>query len=115
EGRTPCREFTDAYGMNVPAECFKLKWRLDLLRDPITRKPGLYRLFYTLHRQSVLEGRWTMEQDARGAWIIGLHGTFGIKSLHLLVADRNVLFFLDSNINLLPGDRDFSYTLNRQF
>ncbi|HEX6334165.1 MAG TPA: hypothetical protein VFZ78_08050 [Flavisolibacter sp.] len=115
EGRSPCREITKTYDIKVPSECFKLKWRVDLLRDAATGVPALYRLFYTLHRQSVVEGRWTLRQDLRGARIIQLHDAIGHKSLYLLVADRNVLFFLDSNNNLLPGDRDFSYTLNRIF
>jgi hypothetical protein len=37
----------------------------------------------------------------------------GKSSLLLQQADDNVLFFLDANKNLLVGNCDFNYTLNR--
>jgi hypothetical protein len=36
------------------------------------------------------------------------------KTLSLLAADENVLFFLDKNQKLYVGNEDFSYTLNRK-
>jgi hypothetical protein len=36
------------------------------------------------------------------------------KPVSILAGDENVLFFLDTDGNLMTGNGDFSYTLNRR-
>jgi len=117
DGRTPCQEIAKDYKWNVGDECFKLKWRLTLHRDPKTGKPTTYSIQRTLHRTEPIEGNWievTGTKTDPKALVFKLDPDRPETSLLFLVGDENVLFFLDKEGGLYGGNADFSYTLNRR-
>jgi hypothetical protein len=118
EGRTPCTEFAGAYNLTVDQDCFKLKWRLTLNRDPVTRQPSTYKLERTdIRRTGSFTGKWTIvKTPAENAEqvIYQLDPDQPDKTLSMLAGDENVLFFLDGNHRLFTGNEDHSYTLNRK-
>jgi hypothetical protein len=118
EGRTPCKEFASDANINVPDDCFKLKWKLVLNRDPFTLATTTYQLFSTNTRQSeTRNGTWTIVTGTPSnadAVIYKLDPDNPEKSISFLVADENILFLLDKNNQLFTGNQDFSYTLNRR-
>ena len=117
DGRTPCQEIAKEYQWNAGDECFKLKWRLTLYRDPKTGKPTTYSIQKTLHRTEPIEGSWievTGTKKDPKALIFKLDPDRPDTSLSFLVGDENVLFFLDKENRLFGGNADFSYTLNRR-
>ena len=112
-GRTPCREFLRELKMEGSAACAKRKMSVTLYWDPVTHQPTQY--------ETRGMGKWS----GKGRWQI-VKGTpldpagtvFELKfsadvSLFLLKGDDNVIFILDRNKNFLPGNADFSYTMNR--
>lgn len=116
-GRTPCTAIAKELDLPANAECFKLKWLLTLYRDPQTFRPTRYQLKRTLHRQSVIEGPWTIVKGASAdpnAIVYLLDPGKPGYTLYLMKGDDHVLFFLDKERNLLVGNTLFSYTLNRK-
>lgn len=110
-GRTPC---------GVPGiiaegkSCYKLKWLLVLYGDAAKNEPTTYRVLGTGYRA---------EGGRKGTWkIINEYGKITYQLLdekenpfiYLLKLDEGILIFTDAKGNLLVGDLDFSYTLNRQ-
>lgn len=117
EGRTPCTAIARELNLPANAECFKLKWLLTLYQDPQTFKPTRYQLKRTFHRQSVIEGTWTVVKCAStdpNAIVYLLDKGKPGYTLYLMKGDDNVLFFLDAKRDLLVGNDLFSYTLNRR-
>jgi hypothetical protein len=121
-GRSPCREIAKDMNHAVSADCFKLKWSIDFYRDPQTLAPTTYRLRGTLYRneaqqtERIREGKWKVTKGTKTdpnaiVYQLDAFGTDG--PIFLLKADRNILFFLSRDGNLLVGNEDFSYTLNR--
>lgn len=116
DGRTPCQELAAQIREKTTPECIKIKWRLTLYEDSPGSGSGSYELLgFVFKRDSPGTGRW---QSMRGtssnpeAIVYQLH-LAGRPPLYLLKGDENVLFFLDQDKNLMVGNRDFSYTLNR--
>ena len=61
-------------------------------------------------------GKWAIVRGAKtnpDAVVYQLDSDKAQGSLLLLKADDNILFFLSKEKNLLVGNGDFSYTLNR--
>jgi len=116
DGRTPCQELAVQLDEKMNEECTKIKWRLTLYRDPVTGGPGRYELFGFVHKKdSPRTGPWRIVRGVMGnpdAPVYQLDQT-GRPPLFLWKADDNILFFLDRDRNLMVGNRDFSYTLNR--
>lgn len=116
DGRTPCEEISRALRHAFPSDCFKLKWRIVLYQDPITKAPTHFTIASTFHRTENQKGKWTIlsgtSRDAEDV-VFRLTPAGDEASLYLLKGDDNVLFFLDNNKKLLVGNGDFSYTLNR--
>ena len=115
-GRTPCREVAQQLNHPVANDCMKLKWELTLYQDPQTRTPTTYKLRGTLFRDYDREGTWTVVKGRQGdpnALIFKLDPKKNGSSLLLFNADDRVLFFLHNDGSLMAGNRDFSYTLNR--
>lgn len=117
-GRTPCTAI--AKEMHLPADqsCFKLKWKLRLFQDPKTFQPTRYQLARTFHRQSIIEGSWTIVKGSKTDSSVTVYRMDAPAqepgpSLFLMKGDDNVLFFLDKAGHLLVGNDLFSYTLNR--
>jgi hypothetical protein len=112
-GRTPCEEIAKEYEWSTSDECFKLKWKLVLFRDPKTGEPTTYNLQRTLHRAEPIKGKWTIVNGPK-QMIYRLDPDRPDISISLLVGDENVLFFLDKENRLFGGNSEFSYTLNRR-
>jgi hypothetical protein len=112
EGRTPC-------GVpNVPKseQCYKLKWYIVLYGNPGSNEPLTYRLLGTGYRaEGGRKGNFKINTGKDGRIIYELLDNNGNPMIHLVKLDEGVLIFTDEKGNLLVGDHDFSYTLNRRF
>jgi hypothetical protein len=113
EGRTPCQELARQFGVSVPADCFKLKWRLTLFDDPATGAPTTYKLEGTLYRSRPLVGKWSMVRDTRAQRTVYHLNLNGPATLSFVKADDNILFLLDATGAYRVGNDTFSYTFNR--
>lgn len=112
EGRTPC-----AIPGIIPEGklCYKLKWRLILYANAGKDKTGQYKVLGTPWRDiSGRKGDWTTRTGDNGHILYQLNDEKGNGLIYLLKADENILLFTDARGNLLVGDEDFSYTLNRK-
>ena len=112
-GRTPC-----GVPNIIPAgkECYKLKWSLILYGNPAKNEPSTYKLLGTPYRvEGGKKGNWQIITGKDGRIIYKLFDEKGKPFIHLLKLDDGVLIFTDEKGNLLVGDHDFSYTLNRHF
>jgi len=113
EGRPPCREIAKQVDSPATAECEKIKWRLVLYQDSITKQPSTYQL---LGRYLPSAGTWKIIHGTRfdpGAEVYQLTLAKPGTYFYFLKGDDNVLFILDENKELRTGNQDFSYTLNR--
>ena len=112
EGRTPCGV---PHIIEVGKECYKLKWYLVLYSNK--NEPSTYRIFGTPYRrdQGGKKGNWLVTTGKDGRIIYQLNDETEKAFIYLLQLDQGVLIFTDANGNLLVGDHDFSYTLNRRF
>lgn len=112
DGRTPC----NVPGVIPPGtECYKLKWRITLYANAEKNGTGNYKILGTAWRkENGQTGNWAVIPGKNGRIIYQLKDNKGTTVLHLLKADENILLFTDANGNLLTGDEDFSYTLNRK-
>lgn len=112
QGRTPC-------GIpRVPKteQCYKLKWYLVFYGNPAKNEPLTYRLLGTGYRvEGAKKGKWQITKDQEGKISYQLFDENEKLLFHLLKLDEGVLIFTDEKGNLLVGDHDFSYTLNRKF
>jgi len=112
EGRTPC---------GIPniiepgKECYKLKWYLVLYSKK--NEPSAYRLLGTPYRREEggRRGNWKITNGKDGRIVYQLSDEKEKPFIYLLKLDDGVLMFTDAKGNLLVGDHDFSYTLNRRF
>lgn len=116
DGRTPCQELAAQLDEKVTTECIKIKWRLTLYKDSITGNPSTYELLgFVYKKDNPRLGKWHIRTGTKAdpqALVYQLDQP-GREPLFLQKGDDNVLFFLDQEKNLLVGNRDFSYTLNR--
>lgn len=121
-GRSPCREVAHELNRSVPSDCFKLKWALTLHRDLKTLAPTTYHLRGSLYwkdngPEHPREGKWKIIKGTKtnpNAVVYELEAFGKDGPIFLLEADRNILFFATKDGNLLIGNDDFSYTLNRE-
>lgn len=116
DGRTPCHELARQLDEKVGPECIKIKWRLTLYKNLVTGNSGTYTLQgFIYKRESPRIGKWRILNGTKAdphAIVYQLDDPVG-ESLFLQRADDNILFFLSPQKELLVGNRDFSYTLNR--
>ena len=111
QGRTPCLEFANA---KSNADCYKLKWWIVLYADPKTGRPVGYYLNGTAIDHKGKKGQWYVTTGKDGRTIYQLNGENG-DALYLLKVDENILVFTDKAGNLLTGNEDFSFTLNKKW
>jgi hypothetical protein len=115
-GRSPCRDVARELKKTVEPDCMKAKWEITLYHDSQTLAPTTYRLRGTFYRDQIKEGTWSMLRGATvnpEAVVYQLDADASQGALLLLKADDNILFFLDHSRNLMVGNGDFGYTLNR--
>ena len=113
EGRTPC----GVPGIIEPGKlCYKLKWYLVLYNNK-KNQPATYRLLGTPYRREEggRKGNWKIITGKDGRIVYQLNDENEKPFIYLLQLDQGVLTFTDAKGNLLVGDHDFSYTLNRRF
>ena len=113
EGRTPCA----VPGIIAPGkQCYKLKWYIVLYSNVEKKSPATYRLLGTPYRvEGGRRGNWKIITGKDNRIIYQLNDEKKNPLIYLLKLDEGVLIFTDANGNLLVGDHDFSYTLNRRF
>ena len=111
-GRSPCA----VPGIIPPGKlCYKLKWYIVLYVDAATKEPSTCRVLGTGFRsEGGRKGIWKTITGKNRRVIYELYDENGNAYLHLLKLDENILLFTDAAENLLVGDEDFSYTLNRK-
>lgn len=111
QGRTPC----GVPGVLKSQQCYKLKWYLVLYGNDKKDEPLSYRVLGTGFRSDGgRKGRWIIVNKV-GKITYELLDENEKPLFHLLKLDDGVLIFTDEKGNLLVGDHDFSYTLNRKF
>ncbi len=109
QGRTPC----DVPGV-VPEgkTCYKLKWYIVLYTNPGNHYT--YKLFGTPYRiEGGRTGTWLPVKGKGDRVLYQLNDDRGNGFLWLVKVDEEILLFTDKGGNLLTGNEDFSYTLNR--
>jgi len=115
QGRTPCGDFS----INPPGNgCIKMKWYIVLYANADKNEPTTY----LLNRSHMLpldfpgkKGTWKIITGKDNRIIYELTPDKETTPTYLLKLDEGVLIFTDANGNLLSGNHDFSYTLNRCF
>jgi hypothetical protein len=116
EGRSPCQEIARLLKAEGRDECIKIKWQLILFQDPITGAPTTYALGGFSWRNPPKMGKWAFAKGTKEdpkATVIKLDPENPRAFLSFMKADENILLFMDPNGELLVGNEDFSFTLNR--
>ena len=115
-GRTPCEPVNSEYHLELSESCIKVKWLMKLYVDPVTKNPTSFYWNRRGHRTELIEGTWTIIKGIpthADAIICRLNPAKPFEPIDMLVADGNVLYFLDKNQGIMMGDKDFSFALNR--
>jgi hypothetical protein len=112
-GRTPC----GVPGIIAPGKlCYKLKWYIILYADKEKNSPSTYRILGTPYRvEGGKKANWEIITGKDNRTIYQLNDEKGNPFIYLLKLDEGVVIFTDAKGNLLVGDHDFSYTLDRRF
>jgi hypothetical protein len=111
DGRTPCDKLEKYLTEKARPECIKIKWRLILYKDNTYELTGL-----TYKKVNPRIGKWHISKGTPSnpdAIVYELVYPDD-KTILLQKMDDNIFFFLDTNRNILVGNSDFSYTLNRK-
>jgi hypothetical protein len=119
EGRTPCQAIASEHPeMKRSDACFKLKWKLTLHRDPVSKQPTNYVFRKVIDNEPrQVEGSWSVRKGtgALNGTVIYTVGTENPETaMSFLVGDDNILIFLDKQMKPYPGNEHFSVALNRR-
>lgn len=115
EGRTPCQELSALLGLEKSAACNKMKWYFIFYTDSVTGHPSYFLMNGIGHRKETMaRGNWQIVTGQNGRIVYQLSSDKWTHALNLLKGDDNILFFIGANEQLLVGNEDFSYTLNRR-
>lgn len=109
EGRTPCKGIEEMMTGIYRPECYKKKWLVYLYKNNLTATSGTYRIGSTA---GAYKGKWQLKEST-GKTIYQLHLNNG-RTLSLLQVDNNIVYLMDTKGELMVGDHDFSYSLNRR-
>ena len=115
-GRSPCAGLARELKLAGAEGCVRLKWRLQLLKDPATNQPTTYIAGNSLTRDRSWTGTWRIVRGAPGfpdASVYQLDATTEHGPILLLRMDDNTVLFLNQQRQPLPGTADWSYTLTR--
>ena len=114
QGRTPCQELARLMGEDKSSACNKMKWYIILYLDSVTGQPSYYlKGGKGYKKETMTRGSWEVTRRKDGRVIYKLNAEKKNFAVYLLKGDDNILFFTDPQGNLLVGNEDFSYTLNR--
>lgn len=114
EGRTPCQELSVLLNLNKSDACDKMKWYIILYIDPVTKKPSYYLKGGRGYRKETMDkDKWEILRGKDGRVIYKLDLAKQKSAIYLLKVDENILLFTDPDGNLLVGNDNFSYTLNK--
>jgi hypothetical protein len=114
QGRTPCQELASLMGEDKSPACNKMKWYIILYLDSVTGQPSYYlKGGRGYKKETMTRGSWEITRRKDGMVIYKLDAEKKNFAVYLLRADDNILIFTDPEGNLLVGNEDFSYTLNR--
>lgn len=109
EGRTPCKGIEEMMMGTSSPECYKKKWLVYLYKNGPDATSGTYKIGSTV---GPYRGKWKLKETA-GKKIYHLDLDSG-RSLSLLPVDKNIVYLMDTKGELMVGDHDFSYSLNRR-
>jgi hypothetical protein len=109
EGRTPCRGVEELMIGKTRPECYKKKWLIYLYTSGTKAGTGTYKIGAIEPRR----GNWKLKKNETGNTIYSLHLNNG-NSLDLLRVDENIVYIMNERGELMVGDHDFSYSLNRR-
>ncbi|MDB5231123.1 MAG: hypothetical protein JWN76_1928 [Chitinophagaceae bacterium] len=113
QGRTPCAELAKMMQQDKGPACDKMKWYIILYTDSVTGQPSYYlKGGRAYKKETMTKGRWQIIRK-NGRTIYKLDTENENAVIYLLRGDDNFLFFTDEEGNLLVGNENFSYTLNR--
>lgn len=116
DGRTPCQELAQQLHEQTTVECIKIKWRLILYKDSVTGEPSTYNLQgFVFKRDNPQKGNWHIIKGTKTNPLATVYEITipGKEPLLRQKGDDNILFFLSHEKELMVGNKDFSYTLNR--
>lgn len=115
DGRTPCQEIAYKMNISVKPACHKIKWRIILYQDPITQSPTTCEIKGLFSRTEDDKTKWMIQRGtpSNPDAVVFILGADDSNTLYFLKGDDNILLFLDRNKDLMVGNRDFGYTLNR--
>jgi hypothetical protein len=109
QGRTLCGNFS----INPPsANCIKMKWSIVFYANATSNTPTTY-LLNRSRFNAGKKGTWKIISGKDERIIYELTPENGDAPTYLLKIDDNILWFTDSKGNLLVGNEDFSFSLNR--
>jgi hypothetical protein len=115
DGRTPCVELAKLLEEKPSSACIKIKWRLILYVDSLSKEPRGYELTgFVYKRSDPRTGTWKITKgtpDEPNAVIYELHSDN--KPTIYLRRDDDILFFLSDKKKYLVGNYDFSFALNK--
>ena len=116
-GRSPCAGLARELKLAGAEGCIRLKWRVQLLKDPATGQPTTYIASNSYTRDRTWTGAWRIVRGAPGfpeATVYQLDADASHGPILFLRMDDNILLFLNQQRQPLPGNADFTYTLTRQ-
>lgn len=107
-GRTPSAAIAQDQGWKLNEQSFKLKWKFVLYAD----HTGLFRTVMNNQAQNT-KGTWLQEKlpDGQSVLIISPQGQK--TPFRLAMLDHWVYLFMNKQNQVLVGNMDFSYTLDR--
>lgn len=96
-------------------DCIKLKWRLKLRQQDNAGNIGTYSLMGTFSNHKEVSGTYRIVRNSeqQGLSILHLSPLSNGKQMSFIIADKNILYFLNPGMKLFIGDSNFSYALNR--
>jgi hypothetical protein len=115
-GRSPCAGLARELQLAGAEGCVRLKWRVQLLKDPATNQPTTYVVGNSLTRERSWTGSWRVVRGAPAfpdASVYQLDATTEHGPILLLRMDDSAVLFLNQQRQPLPGNADFTYTLTR--
>lgn len=115
DGRTPCDQIPRDFNLNISSDCIKLKWRLKLRPHDYSGNTGTFSLNGTFNGHKEVTGTYRIDKNSQQHRLFLLHlaPSNNEKQMSFFIADKNVLYFLNSGMKLFVGDSNFSYALNR--